>query len=325
MGASKVIDAFVAYQFIKILSTPWDKTKAFELDIIDKNGKLLKKTRDLTTREEKRAYTMIHRLVWNIKRLLDKLPPTKTRIGSFATALWMLKESTETVYGCDFNLSHKAFKNYLKENYKYSGEMLTEVTHNDTKLYPGEYIITNAIDVPGTDVRRGDTFNVSYTQDADEEFAGEYMFLVTNNRTRDQIIVSHEDIELNESRSFIEYSLNPSSRDIAKLMHNTQRVIRFMGNEDEIYVWDAMNKSHNAMKIQLSKNDFNFYGRAEVTKTGLLMDIFHIASISYEGNTDYEGIRNFLVSARENNLPMINGIIIPEEDISDDYEDDGEY
>tara|TARA_R100000458_G_C8274889_1_gene249876 strand:- start:1904 stop:2467 length:564 start_codon:yes stop_codon:yes gene_type:complete len=85
-------DLFVAYKFIRILTTPYKKTDAYKLGIIDDKGNLLKKRKDLKTGTEKKAYTIIHTLVWNIKRLLDKLPATKTRLGSFAVALWLLKE-----------------------------------------------------------------------------------------------------------------------------------------------------------------------------------------------------------------------------------------
>tara|TARA_B100001094_G_scaffold333417_1_gene411868 strand:+ start:14379 stop:14945 length:567 start_codon:yes stop_codon:yes gene_type:complete len=85
-------DIFVAYKFIRILTTPYKKTDAYKLGIIDDKGNLLKKRKELNTGAEKKAYTIIHTLVWNLKRLLDKIPATKTRLGSFAVALWLLKE-----------------------------------------------------------------------------------------------------------------------------------------------------------------------------------------------------------------------------------------
>lgn len=91
---SAIIDTLVAYQVVKILSTPWEETDAFELGIIDKNGKVLRKRRTLKTSKEKKAYTIVHQLAWNIKRLLSILPAGKTRLGSFAAALWLLKEET---------------------------------------------------------------------------------------------------------------------------------------------------------------------------------------------------------------------------------------
>lgn len=91
---SRTADLFYAYRFIKLLVTPWEKTDAFNLGIVDDNGKVLKKTSQLSTSEEKSAYTVFHRLVFNIKRLLSKLPFGKTKLASWATALFLIKEET---------------------------------------------------------------------------------------------------------------------------------------------------------------------------------------------------------------------------------------
>ena len=91
---SRTGDLFYAYRFIKLLVTPWEKTEAFKFEIIDDEGKVLKKTRELKTSDEKAAYTVFHRLVFNIKRLLNKLPFGKTKLASWATALFLIKEET---------------------------------------------------------------------------------------------------------------------------------------------------------------------------------------------------------------------------------------
>ena len=55
---SRVIDAVIAYRVLKLLVTPFDKTKAFELGIIDDKGKVLKKSRDIRNRRRtKRLHT----------------------------------------------------------------------------------------------------------------------------------------------------------------------------------------------------------------------------------------------------------------------------
>ena len=53
---SGIGNIYFVYQFIKKLVTPFEKTDAFKLGIIDKNGKILKKRRDLEGKE-KEAYT----------------------------------------------------------------------------------------------------------------------------------------------------------------------------------------------------------------------------------------------------------------------------
>lgn len=83
-------DLILIYQFIKRLTTPFDETDAFNLGLIDANGKLLKKPQ---TSEEKNAYGYFDRLVFNIKRLMAKVPGGSSRISSFAAALWLVKES----------------------------------------------------------------------------------------------------------------------------------------------------------------------------------------------------------------------------------------
>jgi len=87
---AKAMDLFLVYQFVKRLTTPWEKTEAFKLGLVDKKGKKLK---EAESKEEHDAYGYYDRLVFNLKRLLEKLPGGSTRLGSFAAALWLIKES----------------------------------------------------------------------------------------------------------------------------------------------------------------------------------------------------------------------------------------
>ena len=87
-----MVDAFIAYKFIKILVVPFKETDAFKLGIIDEKGTILKKRKELKSSQEKKAYTIIHTLVWKIKRILEKLAIGKSRLGSLAAAMWFLKE-----------------------------------------------------------------------------------------------------------------------------------------------------------------------------------------------------------------------------------------
>ena len=66
----RAVDLFVVYRFLKLLVTPWEKQEAYKLGIIDKNGKALKKARDLGTETERSAFTLLHRLVFNCKRIM---------------------------------------------------------------------------------------------------------------------------------------------------------------------------------------------------------------------------------------------------------------
>ena len=71
---------YFVYQFLKKLVTPFEKTKAFELGIIDEKGKILKRRRDLKGDEEKSAYNLSDTLVWNLKKILGKIPFGKSKL-----------------------------------------------------------------------------------------------------------------------------------------------------------------------------------------------------------------------------------------------------
>ena len=87
------VDLFITYKFIKLLVTPWKKTEAYDEGVIDASGKLLIKVKDQTS-AQKKTYTTFERLVFNIKRILEKIPFGKSRIASYAAALYLLKEET---------------------------------------------------------------------------------------------------------------------------------------------------------------------------------------------------------------------------------------
>ena len=96
MGVISTIgNIYFVYQFLKKLVTPFEKTKAFELGIIDEKGKILKRRRELESDEEKSAYTLSDTLIWNIKKLMGKIPGGKSRHASYAAALYLIKEQSD--------------------------------------------------------------------------------------------------------------------------------------------------------------------------------------------------------------------------------------
>ena len=81
----RVIDALVAYRVLKLLVTPWKKTKAYELGIIDEKGNVLIKSRQITNQTQRKAYTLLIRFVFNLKRMLQKVG-LGGRFGTYAAA-----------------------------------------------------------------------------------------------------------------------------------------------------------------------------------------------------------------------------------------------
>lgn len=93
--ASRLIDNLIAYRILYMLVTPFVDTKAYKLGIIDDKGKNLRKTSTLKTSEERDAYTYLNRLVFNMKKILGKLPGGDSRLKNLVAALFLVKEYYE--------------------------------------------------------------------------------------------------------------------------------------------------------------------------------------------------------------------------------------
>ena len=115
--ASRGVDLLIAYRVIKLLVTPFNKSPAFKQGIIDKDGKVLRKYRTLKTTAEKKSYTILHRFVFNLKRILAKAG-LGGRLGSFAVALGLLIREDKR-YGEYKSLIESAVVTYLKETNQY--------------------------------------------------------------------------------------------------------------------------------------------------------------------------------------------------------------
>lgn len=87
-----LIDVYLTYQFLKRLTTPFDQTDAFKLKLIDADGEKLKSP---STPEEKAAWGYFDRLVFNLKKLISAVPGGKTKIATYAAALFLLREEDE--------------------------------------------------------------------------------------------------------------------------------------------------------------------------------------------------------------------------------------
>ena len=120
------------YKVIKKFITPFDKTEAFKLGIIDERGKILKKKSMLKGSEEKDAYTMMDRFVWKLKRLLEKIPFGKSRLASYAAALWFLKEEHNfSKYDDDEKMLEESFMSFLETEWEQDAQFLKEQLEKD--------------------------------------------------------------------------------------------------------------------------------------------------------------------------------------------------
>jgi hypothetical protein len=122
---SQAVDLYLVYEFIKRLSTPFEETKAFELGLINDEGKVIKKPR---TSEEKNALTPFTKLIFNLKKLLYKVTGIERKLTTFAAALFLIKEH-ENRTGKSF-ISESEFQKFCFENRNITESLHEEISTN---------------------------------------------------------------------------------------------------------------------------------------------------------------------------------------------------
>jgi len=147
--SKQLVGVYVVYEIIKKLTTPFDQTDAYKLGIIDKEGNVLRKRRTLKTRQEQNAYTVLDTLCFNIKKMVERLPGGKSRLASYAAALFLIKESKNLeVYEFNEEMLEEELHEYLN-NFE-----ITENTKKELELVDMAEQIVNvtgpavATDVP---------------------------------------------------------------------------------------------------------------------------------------------------------------------------------
>ena len=190
---SRTGDLFYAFRFLKLLVTPFEKTKAFELGIIDKDGVVLKKGAERSTPEEKSAYTVFHRLVFNLKRIMAKAPGGKSVVARYGAALFLIKEHTGMSEKQLLKTLEKAldtqFENELNENYWYQDE--------EARLMPGNYILVEDTISPITGeliAKRNERVNVDDFKSPVGSISNINIYRVKHSKTNQDIYISNRDI-----------------------------------------------------------------------------------------------------------------------------------
>ncbi len=110
-GAMNVVDTVIVFRILKMMTRKWEEMDAYKFGLIDDNGKRIKSKKPKTS-EEKNSFTLLHRLVFNLKRVLELLPFGRTRLASYAASLALLKEH----FNIDGESLERHFYQYLKEN-----------------------------------------------------------------------------------------------------------------------------------------------------------------------------------------------------------------
>jgi len=192
----RAIDLFVTYRFIKLLVTPFEKTDAYKLGIIDANG--IRTDKKLLKQNEQNAYTVLHKLVFNIKKIFSKVPGLRSKLGTYAAALFLLKDTFKE-HMEDPDVFEKEFLKYLKENnIEFDESISEEVVLDNGKLPKGIYVLTQ--DVVMTegdeeiDALEGDEVEAFDDMPPSDTIMGVDVFSVVHSNTSQRIYVSADDI-----------------------------------------------------------------------------------------------------------------------------------
>ena len=190
---SRAVDLFVTYRFLKLLVTPWQKQEAYRLGIIDNKGKALKKARELETEEERSSFSLLHRLVFNVKRIFGKVPGLRTQLGTYAAALFLLKEHYKIE-----NLPEGEITKYLLENnlVDLTDNISEEVIGFGNMLPTGEYKLKDQVtaDDDEIDAQPGDVVIAIEDTPPSDRILGVDIFPVIHQKSNKKIYVSLEDI-----------------------------------------------------------------------------------------------------------------------------------
>ena len=191
---SRAVDLFVTYRFLKLLVTPWKKQEAYKLGIIDDKGKNLIKSKDFEKEDQRAAYTLLHRLVFNLKRIMQKIPFVRSQLGTYATALFLLKEHYKIE-----NLPEGEISKYLLENnlIDLNNNISEEVVGFGNMLPMGEYKLKDQVtgDDEEIDAQPGDIVNALEDTPPSDTILGVDVFPVIHKRSNKIIYVSLEDIK----------------------------------------------------------------------------------------------------------------------------------
>ena len=134
----KAADTVYAFRFIRMLVLDWKDWEAYKEGIIDENGKRVKSVK-IDNLEKSSSWTPFIRLCANVKRLLSKVPGGGTKLGSFAAALFLIKEKT----GITDSQLKKICEEFNIEPLDFLNENSEWFVLEDGQLSPGVYRIAN--------------------------------------------------------------------------------------------------------------------------------------------------------------------------------------
>tara|TARA_Y100000004_G_C8905328_1_gene408408 strand:- start:261 stop:869 length:609 start_codon:yes stop_codon:yes gene_type:complete len=191
----KVADTAFALRLLRLMTMPVEKTGAYKAGIIDKEYKLVKDKKELTP-ADKKVYTLFHKLAFNLRKLIRKVPLLgKLTLSSYLAALYLIKDHTE--------MSDDEIKNVLTE--------VTDINIEDipllenslfinkfSQLEKGTYILNKNLLLPMTAeelVLKGTEVIVNESCKPCGSILGAPVFEVYHPKTKNKVYITLGDIK----------------------------------------------------------------------------------------------------------------------------------
>ena len=185
--ASRGADLYFVFRFLRLLTMKYERTDAYKYGIIDKKGKPLKKSSELETVDEKASYTMLHRLVFKVRRLIEKVPVLgKSILLNYAAALFLLKEQDNKRIWTDENYMERELNKFLESDWEEEAEQLKDA-------FRGQYGKTQADEflTEGDPCYWGDTKSLKkYKKMTPGESVNEREMTDAEKKKREEIVLS---------------------------------------------------------------------------------------------------------------------------------------
>ena len=166
-GLIHTTDNIYVLRFLRLLTTQWQETNAYKYGIIDADGNTILKSRDIP-KEHKQYYTYFHRLVFNIKRLIQKIPIVgRSILTSYITGLLLIKEEIENESGQKFTEEQlEELLAMISDKIPETTNLNEEILENEGLLLSETMMTTGASGVADTSVSLARPFRVFDVDDA---------------------------------------------------------------------------------------------------------------------------------------------------------------
>ena len=241
--ASRGADLYFVFRFLRLLTMKYEKTDAYKYGIIDKKGKPLRKSSELESVDEKAAYTMLHRLVFKVRRLIEKVPVLgKSILLNYAAALFLLKEQNDTRIWTDERYMGRKLMEFLENgDWEKEAELLREELKNQYGSETNEFLIERKMTSGEIDKREKIVLSLKKKEDEFKKKYGDDWKSVMYATATKQAMGEEEEVDESFYGKITVPQINSYLRGLSKLMTNKE-------------LEDHLKKEFNLKKVKFDRS-----------------------------------------------------------------------